>query len=232
MKLHEKETVTCAEMKELERLGDAAGLPYYQMMENAGTCSAKEVMAKTVERGGKVVVFCGKGNNGGDGLVVSRLLEEKDWDVTLVLVEGLPVTVDSKTNYQLLQPGIKVVSIDEIEEAGNLYGGRPNAVVDSLYGTGFKGQLRESGAKAVRLMNELGKNSTLFALDIPSGLPGDEPAVSEESGETVYGDCVRADFTLTFHAKKPVHSVPEAAPFLGEVIVEDIGIGAILAQAE
>ena len=217
-------------MKELERLGDAAGLPYYQMMENAGTCSAKEIMDKTREHGGSAVIFCGKGNNGGDGFVVARLLEQKDWDVTLILVEGRPATEDSKKNFLLLKPEIKTISINEAGEAGDLYGGAPDAVVDSLYGTGFKGPLRESGAKAVGLMNELGKNSTLFALDIPSGLPGDEPEEAGEDAESVCGDCVHADYTLTFHAKKPVHSVPAAAPFLGEVITEDIGIGAILAD--
>ena len=75
MELYEKETVTCEEMKELERAADAAGLSYSRMMENAGTRAAeiiRENIPKSIEKP-RAAVFCGKGNNGGDGFVVRSI---------------------------------------------------------------------------------------------------------------------------------------------------------------
>ena len=96
--------VTCQRMKELERLTDEKGLSYYQMMENAGTCAFATIMQESdAKEGNTAVVFCGKGNNGGDGFVVARMLCQSGVAVTVVLVDGEPKTEDAITNYKLLQ---------------------------------------------------------------------------------------------------------------------------------
>ena len=79
MKLHEKTTVTCAEMKELERLADSAGLSYRQMMENAGQAVADIICGMIGPC--QITILVGPGNNGGDGLVIARLLNEKKYNI-------------------------------------------------------------------------------------------------------------------------------------------------------
>ena len=102
--------VSCDRMKELERATDASGLSYYQMMENAGTIAANRIVEITMatrkrphpsERQLSARIYCGKGNNGGDGFVVARRLKEQGWSVELVLVDGEPVTPDAIENCRL-----------------------------------------------------------------------------------------------------------------------------------
>ena len=232
MELFRKDVVTVAEMKELERLGDAAGLPYYDMMENAGTCAAEYIMAcqqREIEDldfdfEPDVIVFCGKGNNGGDGFVVARKLAQEGWDVQAVLVEGEPKTKDAMTNFKLLPESVKVCDIRDFEIHDDE---TPLYVVDAVYGTGYKGELREDGKLAVSIINALAEaGSGVFALDIPSGLPGD---LSAEDVEKIK-DCVAADCTISFHAMKPVHTVKEIDAVLGDVITVDIGLTDVLGK--
>ena len=93
-------------------------------------------------------------------------------------------------------------------------------VVDAIYGTGFHGRLREKGAAAAaEIADAKAAGSVVFALDIPSGMGGDLEEESELDER-----CVRADHTVTFHAKKRVHLQDFAAKYCGEIITADIGI--------
>ena len=215
--------VSCDRMKELERATDESGLSYYQMMENAGNIAANRINEITMatrqrphpsERQLTACIYCGKGNNGGDGFVVARLLKQKGWDVSLVLVDGEPQTPDAITNYGLAKElGIPVA--DPGAKAD-----RPDVVVDAIYGTGFHGRLREKGAAAAaEIADAKAAGSVVFALDIPSGMGGDLTDESELDER-----CVKADHTVTFHAKKAVHLQDFAAKYCGQVIVADIGI--------
>ena len=218
--------VSCDRMKELERATDESGLSYYQMMENAGNIAANrinEITMATRQRphpSGRQLtarIYCGKGNNGGDGFVVARLLKQKGWDVSLVLVDGEPQTPDAITNYGLAKElGIPVADLcAKADEPGN-----PDVVVDAIYGTGFHGRLREKGAAAAaEIADAKAAGSVVFALDIPSGMGGDLTDESELDER-----CVKADHTVTFHAKKAVHLQDFAAKYCGQVIVADIGI--------
>lgn|GEM_PF-820072 len=218
--------VSCDRMKELERATDESGLSYYQMMENAGNIAANrinEITMATRERphpsGSQLTarIYCGKGNNGGDGFVVARLLKQKGWDVSLVLVDGEPQTPDAITNYGLAKElGIPVSDIDA--KADCLCS--PDVVVDAIYGTGFRGRLREKGAAAAaEIADAKAAGSVVFALDIPSGMGGDLTDESELDER-----CVKADHTVTFHAKKPVHLQGFASKYCGDIITADIGI--------
>lgn len=221
-------TVTCVEMKEIERKANESGLSYYRMMENAGKAAVKvimdtireELMIQGPHYQDDAVVFCGKGNNGGDGYVVARELAGAGINVTVVLVDGNPKTEDAIKNANIvLRRETPVIdakayfnTIPEIVEAGDF-------IVDAIYGTGFHGQLSETVRRCTRLINEK-KNSDqkkiVFSLDIPSGLNGDfgEPDM----------DTVKADYTIAFHRPKPVHELTDAAPFCGEIVVVGIGI--------
>lgn len=245
----EHSAVTCAEMKNLERSANDAGLSFYDMMENAGTCAAGIAIftCPSIMAGGTVYVFAGNGNNAGDGFVLARVLKKKGVDVKVVLISGEPKTEDAITNYKLLKKmDIEViVGIPENIQA--------DLIVDAMYGTGFHGELRPDGAAAVNAINNV-KDAKVLALDIPSGLPGDtasllpgnasgssDDAASGTSGDDTsgtsgdaadnkpkLGPCVNASTTVAFHAPKQIHHYEPAYEFLGQVIVADIGIGTIL----
>ncbi|MCR5034871.1 MAG: NAD(P)H-hydrate epimerase [Clostridia bacterium] len=215
--------VSCARMKDLEKATDESGLSYYQMMENAGNIAANRIIERTMAtrerphpstRQLTARIYCGKGNNGGDGFVVARVLKQRGWDVQLVLVDGEPQTTDAITNYELTKElGIPVTGL------GNA-GAAPDVVADAIYGTGFHGRLREKGAAAAaEIADAKAAGSVVFALDIPSGMGGDLTDESELDER-----CVRADYTITFHAKKRVHLQRFATQYCGEIITADIGI--------
>jgi NAD(P)H-hydrate epimerase len=181
-------------------------------------------------------IFCGKGNNGGDGFVVARLMCKAGWKVTVILVDGEPKTGDSITDFGLLiDLPVNVLDMKSDDRVLMKLKATPDLIVDAIYGTGFKGKLRGNGLKSAIYINKMGslarekisdaadapaKNRTLiFALDIPSGLGGDLTRERELDKAAV-----RADYTVTFHAKKPVHLKTFAAEYCGEIVIADIGI--------
>lgn len=249
MKVGNEHFVTCGQMKVLERRADENGLSYYQMMENAGTGAAQMIMQKAAEKvsesiasyqgksvavteeSNRAYIFCGKGNNGGDGFVVARLMHDNGYGVTVVLVDGEPKTEDARTNLKLVRDrNIKVLNMKENDRALMELDGTPNVIVDAIYGTGFKGKLESNGLKSAIYINKFGKGNDdrlsgeadsvlVVSLDIPSGLGGD--LVEEKDVET---NSIRAQYTLTFHAKKPVHLQKFSKEYCGEIHVVDIGI--------
>lgn len=203
-----------------------------------------------VEDGRNVIVFCGKGNNGGDGFVVARLMSLQGYRVTVILVDGKPVTEDAIKNFELLRElPVVIADMKGDERALMNMKWRPDIIVDAIYGTGFRGSLAGNGLRAAIYMNKFAAEKAaassvspdggceasgipltspsaafadsplIFSLDIPSGLGGD--LTEEKEMET---RSVRADVTVTFHARKPVHLQRFAAPYCGRIIVADIGI--------
>ena len=205
-------SVTAAQMKEIERAADAAGLSYRQMMENAGRC----VFAAARQRfpqARTAAVFAGKGNNGGDGFVAAQLLAQAGVRVRVVLVEGEPVTPDA-AHYFARMTGAEVLSIEAPDARQQAELAASDIVIDALYGTGFHGALHENGRRAAALMNRAA--GRVIACDLPSGVNADTGAVAEGA--------VRAALTITFHARKVGQDVPAAAAQCGEITVADIGI--------
>lgn len=224
-----EQIVTCAEMKEIERKANDSGLSYYRMMENAGKAAVKVIKDTICEKlsiqgqnlQADAVIFCGKGNNGGDGYVVARELATEGINVTVVMADGNPRTEDAIKNANIvLRRETSVIdakayfnTIPEIVEAADF-------IVDAIYGTGFHGQLSETVRGCTRLINEKKRSDQkkiVFALDIPSGVNGD---LGDPDQDTVI-----ADYTIAFHRAKPVHELNGAAPFCGEIVVVGIGIG-------
>ena len=209
--------VTVEQMKALEHAADAAGLSYLQMMENAGR-GAVDVLLQYEPKPENVYIFCGKGNNGGDGFVAARLLKEKGISVTAVLTQGIPVTQDAKENYdRCLAVGVRVTQIAQLtrdDEAAV----KNACVLDAVYGTGFHGQLRPDGLLAAQWIN---KGRFVLAFDLPSGVQADTGTVAQGA--------VKADVTVTFYAPKACHRLAKAQ--CGDVVTAQIGITEVLHKA-
>ena len=141
--------VTAAQMKAIEQAGNAHGLPYLQMMENAGLAAYAQLKAHFPQFG-TLLIVCGKGNNGGDGFVIARAAAQDGWRVTVLLAEGEPKTPDAMTNFARLS-GLPVAVC---RDTAVLEAQPFDAVVDALYGTGFHGGLRPAGLAACALVND------------------------------------------------------------------------------
>ena len=187
------------------------GIPGLKLMERAGTGLAALVQAKAPE--GHVVVVCGKGNNGGDGLVVARLLRAQGRDVdVLLLAETEEVQGGARTNLERL-PGPAPIQFTVAALDGAA------AIVDAILGTGFSGPPRQPAAGAIEAINGArAAGSLIIACDVPSG-------VNASTGE-IAGPAVRASATATFHAGKPGLWIAPGKAYAGNVEVIDIGIPA------
>lgn len=226
--MRSKETVTSAQMKEIERVANENGLSYYQMMENAGTAAAdyiieQEKTANPVQKeegsdgkpvvGKRVAVFCGKGNNGGDGFVVARKLREAGAEVTIILVEGEPKTEDAGKNKEICE-AMNMDMLDVSENEWEDLAWEADFIVDAIYGTGFHGELREKARKTTRAINE--SQARVYALDMPSGLNSDDGTADR--------DTVNADATIAFHRLKTAHVLSSSERYCGRLYCADIGI--------
>ena len=218
--MERKKAVSAAEMKEIERIADSRGVSYRQMMENAGTAAFEQMRIKWPEAE-KIVIFAGKGNNGGDVFVAARLYEEAGARVIFVLCEGMPVTEDASYNFGRLTDAVKKCFLDEIGETGEISEKEireADLIVDALYGTGFHGALRESGRRAAAIIN--GSGVPVCALDLPSGMDADTGEIAEGA--------VRADMTVAFHCRKLGHEAEGAERQCGEIVTVSIGIDEVL----
>ena len=211
---------TCDEMRQIEQRADAGGLSYRQMMENAGWRATAILLhwwrqshpAQPVMR---VAIFCGKGGNGGDGLVMARHLSAAGMAVVVVLCQGQPVPAHSAANLQLLRG--RPIPIYQLGEAAvDQLAAEADVLIDAVYGTGFHGEMDDRGRQAAALMNSA--SGTVWAVDVPSGVAGD-------SGHIDPG-AVQANFTVALHSYKPAHLVYPAAGHSGQLVLADIGIPA------
>ena len=198
---------------ELMRATDAwaierQGIPSLELMERAGTALADEVQRRC--RTDRLVVVCGRGNNGGDGLVAARLLRERGRDVeVLCTADPEDFEGDARANLERLPgPAPQGFAAQQLSPA--------SGVVDALLGTGFSGAPREPAASAIEAINAAG--APVVAADVPSGV--------DASSGRVEGAAVRARATVTFHAAKPGLHIAPGKRFAGEVSVVDIGIPA------
>jgi ADP-dependent NAD(P)H-hydrate dehydratase / NAD(P)H-hydrate epimerase len=205
------------------------GVPGIDLMERAGAAVARAV--EQLEPDGHVTVVCGKGNNGGDGLVVARLLRHAGRSVTVVCVAPpQELTGDAATNRDRL-PGPAPVRLDgtpweaqagepaagEGIAAGQAPGTDPFAtalVVDALLGTGFSGVPRGAVKDAIELIEGCGE--PVVAVDVPSGVDASSGAIA--------GAAVPAASTVSFHAVKPGLWIMPGKERAGAVSVCDIGI--------
>lgn len=200
------ELLSPEEMARADRLAAEMGpLDGYDLMRNAGAAVAAEALSRFGDTSG-VDILCGPGNNGGDGYVAARLLQERGLDVRVWReVEPRPGTDAARAaaDWPSLAGGLK----DFVPEQGNL-------VIDALFGAGLARPL--DGAYADALRRLAAAKVPVLTVDLPSGVSG-------ESG-TVLGTAASASLTVTFFRKKPGHVLYPGRTLCGEVVVADIGI--------
>jgi NAD(P)H-hydrate epimerase len=188
---------------------ETRGIPGLELMEEAGSGLAELVGALAPE--GRVAIVVGRGNNGGDGLVVARLLCERGREVdVLMLADPDQLRGDARANLDRLPQALSPRPFNEHALRG------AGAVVDAILGTGFAGAPREPARSAIEAINAVAGAAVVIACDVPSG-------VDASTGE-VAGCAVRARATATFHAGKPGLWISPGKEHAGEVEVIDIGI--------
>jgi len=199
---------TAAEM----RATDAAaikglGIPGGHLMERAGAAVARELMLAFEPE--SVVIYAGKGNNGGDGFVVARELFNAGVDVRVCAIDGRDgYKGDARLNVEIAEKlGVEIV--DGVEPVGDA-----DLALDAVFGTGFSGVAGGAAAEAIDQMDAAA--AAVVALDIASG-------VDASTGE-VAGPAVLADLTVALHAPKVGHFVSPGDRYAGHVVVVPIGI--------
>jgi NAD(P)H-hydrate epimerase len=185
-------------------------------MENAGRGTAELLLALGIH--GRVTICCGKGNNGGDGFVIARHLDNHDVPVRILLfARPEELTGDAATNYWIaVRSGLplEVHATEPLDETRlRLEFGTSEWVVDALFGTGLTGPLRSPYDRVIANLNA--SPAHVLAVDIPSGLDCD-------TGEPL-GPTVRAHHTATMVAEKKGFLNPAASEWTGRVHVVDIG---------
>jgi NAD(P)H-hydrate epimerase len=210
---------TAAEMAAVDRsAGERHGIAVAELMDRAGlrTAEAAELLLGPV-RGLRVALFCGRGNNGGDGFVAARALHARGAAVLAILV-GNPGDLRPDARRARDQARAAGVELAECADASALAaaGARVrdvDLVVDALLGTGFTPPARDLAEAAIRLVNSLGR--PVLAVDIPSGLAADHGRVT--------GEAVRATATVTFGYPKPGLLLHPGARHVGRLWLADIG---------
>ncbi len=246
------ELLTAAQMRDIEnaaiRSGKVTGL---ELMERAGQGVLDAIFAEWPEldrAGGRAVVLCGPGNNGGDGFVVARLLAEKGWTVEVFLYgdpDKLPA--DARVNYDRW---CEMGKVKPLPRDGLAAFERTDLIVDALFGTGLRRPLNDlgrvlrdicdccDGGGGQSLAERLPHFPPVVAIDIPSGICAD-------SGRAIYDEFTdkntissgaaavnaAADLTVTFHSAKPGHLLARGPYHCGRVAMVDIGLGSTFSTA-
>lgn len=201
--------LTAAEMRAVDQRTEEIGISGPILMENAGHRVIEYISTHwTVLSRERVVVLCGKGNNGGDGFVIARQLFTRFRTKSLHIVATHP-NDDSAPLRMLRAVGCPVY--DSITQA--MHGA--TLVIDALLGTGLKGSARDKALDWIREINTGFPNAKVVAVDVPSGMNSDT-GVSE-------GEIARADACVTFTAPKICHVLPPNCDTVGDLVVAAIG---------
>lgn len=211
--------ITSKRMKIVDQNAEYYGLPSRVLMESAGKSIAEEVRRRLKKLDGvNVVVVAGLGNNGGDGLVAARYLANFGANVSVILLgdPGKIKTDEARTNWKLLElmrfcvKLFKASSKSEIAPYADLIRDA-DVIIDAVFGTGIRGEIREPYSTAIDLINE--SKGLKVSVDVPSGLDPDLGTTANK--------VVRADLTITMHrVKRGLLGRSE----VGELVVADIGI--------
>jgi len=206
--------VSAEEMRAIDRAtSERFGVPSLTLMENAGAAVADYVLSHQAAAG-RIVVFCGKGNNGGDGFVAARRLHERGKKVQVILLaDSADLRGDAAAMFgRLPSPAIAVHTSDELrsERVGLLL--QADVYLDAVLGTGFKPPVSGLYAEAIAIMNA--SRIPVIAVDIPSGADAD--AMGPQAGTIA-----RADAVVTFTAPRPAHLFSSLTA--GPTVVAGIG---------
>jgi NAD(P)H-hydrate epimerase len=206
--------VSAEEMRAIDRAtSERFGVPSLTLMENAGGALAEYVLSH-YPAADRIAVFCGKGNNGGDGFVAARRLHEQGKKVQVILLaDPKDLRGDAAIIFRKLpQAPIPVRSSDELKSDAVRHVLQADLYLDAVLGTGFKPPVRGLYADAIAIMNA--RRVPVIAVDIPSGAGAD--AMLPQSGTIAHADAI-----VTFTAPRPAHVF--ASLTLGPTVVANIG---------
>jgi ADP-dependent NAD(P)H-hydrate dehydratase / NAD(P)H-hydrate epimerase len=190
--------VSAAEMREIDRAtSERYGVPSLTLMENAGSAVAEHVLAHH-GAARKIVVFCGKGNNGGDGFVAARRLHQKGKTVQVILLaDPADLRGDAAAMYGKLPMAAIIAHTSEELKSDRVRLSLPaDLYLDAILGTGFKPPVSGLYAEAIEIVNQ--SAARVIAVDIPSGADADAMAPQQ-------GTIACADSIVTFTAPRPAH---------------------------
>ncbi|MDD5634893.1 MAG: NAD(P)H-hydrate epimerase [Candidatus Omnitrophica bacterium] len=204
-------------MSEIDRKAqDEFGLNQIVLMENAGRCAFDVISSDNPSiKKERIAIFCGKGNNGGDGFVLARYLANGGARGLFVFVTGMDSIKKGAAldNYNILRKmGLAILPLEDflkpVKERDNF-----TIFVDAVFGTGFQSELPRDVALTWIHLNSL--NAKVYAIDVPSGLD----ATSGRAAK----NCIKAYKTVTFGLPKIGFYLNDGPSVCGEVIVKDIG---------
>ncbi len=206
---------TSEEMRQLDKDAQITyGIPSLILMENAGIQTVRHIEERYGNLKNKnITVVCGKGNNGGDGLVIARHSANKGADASVCLLsDAKEISKDSKANLEI----IKRMNVPVYAGVAGIKNGikKADIIIDAIFGTGLKKDISGIYAKAIDLINRSKK--PVIAVDIPSGINSDNGQIK--------GCAVRADLTVTFCLPKIGHLIYPGAEYSGSLKIADISI--------
>ncbi|HJQ23865.1 MAG TPA: NAD(P)H-hydrate dehydratase [Blastocatellia bacterium] len=217
--------LTAEQMREVDRLTtERYNVPGALLMENAAARTV-EAVEKTFGAitGRRALVFCGKGNNGGDGAAVARLLASQGATVDVLLLGRVDDTRgDARSNFEIVRALaaasaqlrlVEVASAEQLRDATAM--NSPDLVIDAIFGTGLTRPAAGLFAEAIERINALGERAPVVAVDVPSGIASD--------AAELIGPAVRARLTVTFTAPKVANVLPPACETGGQLVVGHIG---------
>ena len=185
-------------------------IPSIVLMENAAISFVKHID----ENEDNFLIICGKGNNGGDGYAIARQLFSKGKIVKIFCISDEKMSNDCFVNYEICKnSGIEIFY--NLEELEKLFV-ECDVVIEGIFGTGLNSEIRGVYKDVILKINENCKKKKVYSIDIPSGINGD-------TGD-IMGISVNADVTISFVTYKKGFLNPVAKKYLGEVIVENIGL--------
>jgi NAD(P)H-hydrate epimerase len=199
------------------------GIPGLTLMENAGRACA-DAISETFGSGNgrRALIVAGKGNNGGDGYVIARLLGERGWEAAVLLLSApSSISGDAAANLARLERGSLILPPVGAELPREIFR-KATLIVDALLGTGVKNEVTGSYREAIDAINLSGR--PVVSVDIPSGI--------DAATGRVMGAAVRADLTVSFALAKLGNVLYPGAEYCGRLLVADIGMApAVLEEA-
>ena len=190
------------------------GITTLVLMENAGRSTA-EIAQDMLDKAGRIAIFCGKGNNGGDGFVAARHLLSKGIDVDVYLgARYNDVKNDAKVNLDILSAlGLSINELIDPDTLRKIDFSPYSLIIDAILGIGLSGKIKGIAEDIIRHINNA--EALVLSIDIPSGLDADTGRI--------LGICVEADKTITFVSSKAGMTGTNSSSYCGEIIIRDIG---------
>ncbi|MFX1502115.1 MAG: NAD(P)H-hydrate dehydratase [Promethearchaeota archaeon] len=230
MKAFNSKKITTEEMGILDNNSEWLGIPKSHLMECAGYSFVNEIMNRGyLKKSSKVVIFCGTGNNGGDGFVVARHLSSYGVKSFVILI-GAPEkirTKEAQLNWHIIFNNLNYsINVEIIRDSTDLNKIREiikedkaiHIIIDGLLGTGIEGKIREPIASTIDLINNLKEDDpqkfSVISIDVPSGLDPNSGKITDKA--------VKADLVITFHKMKK--GMSSNNQYMKEILIKSIGV--------